>query len=140
MKEPGISYIKRIIFIDQVLWFGRIKNTVSKMMQLFVCKSLIDFNEAFTPYNEKQFFDWPSIVAHSSAWLMCIAYGLVILVHRNRSLPKRLITFSYRTLQKDISFSLEFRMVQPKLILISIYLFTASFVCTSRCATYSHKH
>ena len=53
------------------------------MMQLFVCKSLIDFNEAFTPYNEKQFFDWPSIVVHSSAWLMCIAYGLVILVHRN---------------------------------------------------------
>ena len=50
---------------------------------VLVCKSLIDFNEAFIPYNELQFFDWPSIVAHSPAGLMYIAYGLVILVHRN---------------------------------------------------------
>ena len=48
-----------------------------------VCKSLIDFNEAFIPYNELQFFDWPSIVAHSPAGLMYIAHGLVMLVHRN---------------------------------------------------------
>ena len=50
---------------------------------VLVCKSLIDFNEAFTSYNEWQFFDWPSIVAHSPAGLMYIVYGLVILVHRN---------------------------------------------------------
>ena len=49
----------------------------------FTCKSLIDFNEAFIPYNKLQFLDWPRIVAHSPTGQMYIAYGLVILVHRN---------------------------------------------------------
>ena len=48
-----------------------------------VCKSLIDFNEAFIPYNELQFPNWPSIVAQSTAGLIYITYGFVILVHRN---------------------------------------------------------
>ena len=48
-----------------------------------VCKSLLDFNEAFIPYNEMQFFDWPSIAVPSAAGLVYIAYGLVILVDRN---------------------------------------------------------
>ena len=43
--------------------------------------SVINFNEAFIPYNELQFFEWPSIVAYSPAGLIYIAYGLVILVH-----------------------------------------------------------
>ena len=73
---------KRIIFIGQMFWFWRIKNMVSKFMHSSVTQTS-DFNEAFIPYNEFQFFDWPSIVAHSSAGLMYIAYGLVILVHRN---------------------------------------------------------
>ena len=30
-----------------------------------------------------QFFDWPNIVAHLPTRLMYIAYGLVILIHRN---------------------------------------------------------
>ena len=33
---------------------------------------VIDFNEASIPYNELQFLDWPNIVAHSPAGLMCI--------------------------------------------------------------------
>ena len=45
-------------------------------MRSFV-KSLIDFNESLIPYNELQFLDRPSIVAHSPA------AGLVVLVHRN---------------------------------------------------------
>ena len=49
----------------------------------FTCKSLIDFNEAFTHYNELQFFDWPSIVVHSPAGLIYTTYGLVIMVHRS---------------------------------------------------------
>ena len=40
-----------------------------------VWKSLIDFNEAFVPYSELQFFDSPSIVAHPPAGLMYTAYG-----------------------------------------------------------------
>ena len=50
---------------------------------VLLCKSLIDFNEVFIPYNELQVLDWPSIVAHSPAGLMYITYGLVVLVHRN---------------------------------------------------------
>ena len=42
-----------------------------------------DFNEAFIPYNKLQFLDWPRIVAHPPTGQMYIAYGLVILVHRN---------------------------------------------------------
>ena len=34
------------------------------------CKSLINFNEAFIPYNELQFLDWPSIAAQSPAGMM----------------------------------------------------------------------
>ena len=48
-----------------------------------VCKSLIDFNKAFIPYNELQYLDWLSIVAYSPTGLLYIAYGLVILVHGN---------------------------------------------------------
>ena len=64
------------------------------------CNSLIDFNEAFIPYNELQFFDWPSIVLHSPAGLMCIMCGSVVLVHRNIqvttiTLPLPSVTFSY---------------------------------------------
>ena len=46
-------------------------------------QSFIDFNEALIPYNELQFTDWPSIVAHSPTWLMYIAYGLAMVVCRN---------------------------------------------------------
>ena len=52
-------------------------------MHLSESHYLIVFNEAFIPYNELQFLDWPSIVVHSPTGLMYIAYGLVILVHRN---------------------------------------------------------
>ena len=38
-----------------MLTFLRIKNKDSKFA--LVCKSLIDFNEVFIPYNELQFFD-----------------------------------------------------------------------------------
>ena len=51
-----------------MFWFLRIKNSLKNYA--LVCKSLIDFNEAFIPYNEQQFFDWPSIAVHSSAWLI----------------------------------------------------------------------
>ena len=54
-----------------MLTFLRIKNKDSKFV--LVCKSLIDFNEVFIPYNELQFFDWPSIAAHSPAGLMYIS-------------------------------------------------------------------
>ena len=50
---------------------------------MFVCKSLIDFNEVFILDSELQFLDRPSIVAHSPAGLIYVTYGLVILVHRN---------------------------------------------------------
>ena len=46
----------------------------------------------------------------------------------------------FRTLQKDISFSVKFQILQPKWICISVYLFTASFVCKNTSAMYSHKH
>ena len=52
-------------------------------MHLSESHYLIVFNEAFIPYNELQFLDWSSIVVHSPTGLMYIAYGLVILVHRN---------------------------------------------------------
>ena len=55
--------------------------------------SLIGFNKAFIPYNELQFLDWPSIIAHSPAGLMYIAYELVILFHRNIQVTT--ITISY---------------------------------------------
>ena len=71
--------------MGQMLWFLRIN--------ALVCKSLIDFNEAFIPYNELQFLDWPSTVAHSPAGLMDIAYGLVMLVHRN--IQGTTLTISY---------------------------------------------
>ena len=45
-----------------------------------------------------------------------------------------------KALQKDISFSLIVKMVQPKWIRISIYLFTALFVYKNTPATYSLKH
>ena len=77
------AYEKRILFIGQMLWFLRIKNVVSKIM--CVCKSLIDFNEAFIPYNELQFLGRPSIVVHSPTGLMYTAYGLMILVHKNHN-------------------------------------------------------
>ena len=57
--------------------FLKIKNSVSKFMRSS------DLNEAFIPYIELQFLDWLSTVAHSPAGLMHIAYGLVILFHRN---------------------------------------------------------
>ena len=44
---------------------------------------IIDFNEAFIPIYELQFFDWPSIIVHSHTELMYITYGFVILVYRN---------------------------------------------------------
>ena len=50
---------------------------------MIVWKSLIDFNEGFIPYSKLQFFDWPSIVAHSLEGLIYIAYGLLKLIHRN---------------------------------------------------------
>ena len=34
---------------------------------VLIFESLIEFNEAFIPYDELQFLDWPSIVAHSPA-------------------------------------------------------------------------
>ena len=60
---------------------------------MVVCKSLIDFNEALISDNELQFFDWPSIVAHSLVRLRCVVYGLVILVHRN--IQVTIITIGY---------------------------------------------
>ena len=75
-----------------MLWFLRIKNTVSKIV--LVCKPLIDFNETFIPYNEQQFLDWSCIVAHSLLGLMYIAYGLVILVHRNIQITTIIICYS----------------------------------------------
>ena len=36
---------------------------MGSQIYVLVCKSLIDFNKAFIPYNALQFFEWPSIVA-----------------------------------------------------------------------------
>ena len=44
------------------------------------------------------------------------------------------------TLQKEISFSPKFQMMQPKSIRILIYLFTALYVYKNTHDTYSHKH
>ena len=52
-------------------------------MYALVYKSLIDFNEAFTRYNELQFLGCAIIVVHLLAVLMYVTYQLVILVHRN---------------------------------------------------------
>ena len=65
-----------------------------------ICKSLIDFNEAFILYNELQFFDWPSIVAHSPTGLMHIAYWSVILVHRN--IQATTVTIGYIQLRQGL--------------------------------------
>ena len=100
---------KRIIFIGQMFWFWRIKNMVSKFMHSSVTQTS-DFNEAFIPYNEFQFFDWPSIVAHSPAGLMYIAYGLVILVHRNILLTT--ITIGYIKNVKELIFLVTFSYVR----------------------------
>ena len=59
---------------------------------------VIDFNEAFIPYNELQFLHWPSIVAHSPAELVYIAYGLVILFYRNIQITT--ITIGYIELRQ----------------------------------------
>ena len=82
MKEPCILQYKKDNFYRSNALILKIWEYGGKNNAL-VCKLLIDFNEAFIPYNELQFFEWPSIVVHSSAWLMCVAYGLVTLVHRN---------------------------------------------------------
>ena len=66
--------------------------------------SLIDFNEAFIPYSELQFFDWPSTVAHTPAGLMHIAYWLVILVHRNIQVTT--ITIVYIQLRQGFGISM----------------------------------
>ena len=63
-----------------------------KIYALF-CNSLIYFNEAFFPYNELQFSDWPGIAAHSPTGLMYIEYGLVILVHRNIQVTALMIVY-----------------------------------------------
>ena len=60
---------------------------------MLVCKSLIDFNEAFIPYNELQFLDYPSIIAHSPKGPINIMYGLVILVHRNIQVTTIIISY-----------------------------------------------
>ena len=65
---------------------------------MLICKLLIDFDEAFIPYIELQFFYWPSIVAHLLAGLMYIAYGLVILFHRN--IQVIVITINYIELRQ----------------------------------------
>ena len=83
--------------MGQILWFLRMKNTISKIM-CSSCKSLIDFNEAFIPYNELQFFNWPSFVANSPVGLISITYGLGILVHRN--IQVTLITIGYIQLRR----------------------------------------
>ena len=66
---------------------------------MLVCKSLIDFNEVFIPYNEQQYLDWSSIVVHSPSGLMYIVYELVILVHRNIQVTT--IIIRYIQLQQD---------------------------------------
>ena len=66
---------------------------------MLLCKSLIDFSEAFIPYNEQQLLDWSSIVAHSPSGLMYIVYELVILVHRNIQVTT--IIIRYIQLQQD---------------------------------------
>ena len=53
-----------------MLWFLRIKECLKNYVP--ICKSLIDFNEDFIPYNELQFLGWPTIVARSTAGLMYI--------------------------------------------------------------------
>ena len=64
------------------------------------CKSFIDFNEAFSPYNELQFFDLPRIVAHSLAGLMYITDRLVIVVYRNIKVTT--IMIDYIQLHQDL--------------------------------------
>ena len=81
-----------------MLWFLRIKNTVSKIIVL-IRKSLSDFNEAFIPYNELQFLDWPSVVAHSSTGLMYIVYGIARMVHRK--IQVTIIMINYIQLGQD---------------------------------------
>ena len=77
----------RLIAYKNKMTFERILYWHTKKDNFFYIKcfemSLIDFNEAFIPYNGFQFLDWPSIVAHSSTGLMYITYALVILVYRN---------------------------------------------------------
>ena len=78
-----ISKIHVILYCKVLKVFNfKLFSSFSSFNILF-CKSLIDFNGAFIPYNELQYFDCPSIVEHSPARLMYIAHGLVILVHRN---------------------------------------------------------
>ena len=93
-----------------------------------VCKWLIHFSEAFIPYNELQFFDWPSIVVHSPVGLMYIVYGLVILVHGNIQVTT--ITIIYIQLREGFECWIR----------ISVSLFTVSFVCKVTRTSYSHKH
>ena len=80
MKEPFVPLYKKK--------YG-LKNCA------LVWKLLIDFNEAFIPYSELQLFYWPSIVAHSPAGLMYIAYDLVIMVHRNIQVTTITIGYIY---------------------------------------------
>ena len=58
-----------------------------------VCKSLIDFNEAFIPHNQLQFLGCSSIVAHSPAGLMYIAHRLMILVQKNIQVTTKTIGY-----------------------------------------------
>ena len=83
MKESFVPLYKKGQFLlVNCFDFWELKECGLKNYAL-VWKSLIDFNEAFAPYSELQFLEWPSTVVHSPPGLMYIAYGLVILVHRN---------------------------------------------------------
>ena len=77
-----LFYIERDNFQSQLLWFLKIKRIRSQKLCARL-KVINWFLKAFIPCSELQFFDWPSIVAHLRAGLMYVAYGLVILVHRN---------------------------------------------------------
>ena len=76
--NPSISFSKLELLLihDQ---YPKKKEKESELKECglkncsLVWKSLIDFNEAFIPYSELQFFDWRSIVVHSPAGLMYIA-------------------------------------------------------------------
>ena len=65
----------------------------SLKINVLICKSLIDFNEAFIAHNKLHFLGRPSIVVHSPAGLMYIVHGLVILVQRNIQVTTMTISY-----------------------------------------------
>ena len=82
-RNLKFSYIKRMIFIYQMLWFWRIKNTVSKIMRSSVSPFIL-MKHLFPTMSCSPLTEPALLCTHPQGWcILRMDYGLMIMVHRN---------------------------------------------------------